>query len=161
VSIGAGLAALVETAIDVEEVGDLGELVRRQLGQVSNLGIGGLTLGDTHQLRLAAVPSYDPEDSNRPGPHPHPRVGRLGGEHQRVERFVIGSERAWNEAVVGRKGEGAGQSSVEPDQPGVLVELVLVATAPWSLHHDIDRLHIQQDRGNRASGLCSAGVPGG
>jgi hypothetical protein len=87
------------------------------------------------------VPSQDPEDPDRPGPHPHPRIGRLDREYQRVERFVVGPEGAWNVAVVSGKGERARQPSVEPDQPGLLIDFVLVATAARRLHYDIDPLH--------------------
>ncbi|MDQ3765087.1 MAG: IS701 family transposase, partial [Actinomycetota bacterium] len=146
VPIAAGVAALVETAVDIKEVSDLDELVFRQLGQLLDPRVRGLPPRDAHQLRLPAVPGQDPKYSDQPGSNPHPRIRRLESEYHGVQRFIVGPQRAGNIAVVGGKGEGAGQPPVKPDLASVLLDLVFVPTAPRRLYHHIDQLHAQQDR---------------
>jgi hypothetical protein len=73
---------------------------------------------------------------------------------KRVEWFVIGPKRAWNIAVVGRESERPRQPSIEPDQPGLFIDLVLVATTARCLHHDIDQLHAEEDRASVMSSLA-------
>jgi hypothetical protein len=146
VSVAARIAIWVETAVDIKEVGDLGELVFGQLGQVVDPGIRGVTRGDAHQLRLAPVPGQDPENSDEPSANPNPRIRRLQSEYHGVQRFIVGPQRARNVAVVGGEGEGTGQPAVKPDLPGIFVDLVFVPATPWSLYHYLDHLHAQQDR---------------
>ena len=72
------------------------------------------------------------------------RMHRLLPEHQRVERIAVVAERARDEAVVGGIVHGAVQHAVEPQQAGLLVQLVLVLAALRNFDDDrkrcLDRL---------------------
>src|ERR671910_393643 len=65
---------------------------------------------------------------------------RLLPEHQRVERIAVIAEGARNEAVVRRVVHRAVEHTVQPEQPGFLVQLVLVLAAFWNLDDDRKRV---------------------
>jgi len=64
------------------------------------------------------------------------RVHGLLAQHQRIQRIPIVTERARDEAVVGRVVHGAVEHAVEPHEARFLVELVLVLAAHRDLDHD-------------------------
>ena len=61
---------------------------------------------------------------------------RLLAEHQRIERIAVVAERARDEAVIGRVVHRAVEDAVEPKEPRLLVELVLVLAALRDLDDD-------------------------
>ena len=73
--------------------------------------------------------------------HPHhaAREGRVGDEHQHVERVAVAGQGVGDEAVVRRIGGGREEAAVQPDDVLLVVVLVLVAAARGDLDHHVDR----------------------
>jgi hypothetical protein len=61
--------------------------------------------------------------------HDRQRVHRFLAEHERVERIAVVAVGARDEAVVGGIVHRAVEHAIEPQQPGLLVQLVLVLAA--------------------------------
>jgi hypothetical protein len=81
---------------------------------------------------------------NTDGARVHDREGhdRLLAEDERVERVAVVTEASGNEPVVGRVVHRAEKDAIEPQQPALLIELVLVLTP--HRHFDDDRKRLSK-----------------
>ena len=93
---------------------------------------------DAEHLVVAALLVGHPEHADRAGADQAAGEGRLLDEHERVERVAVLAEGVLDEAVVGRVLRGGEQRAVQPDPPGLVVHLVLVAHALGDLDRDVE-----------------------
>jgi hypothetical protein len=90
IAAGAGdVLVWIEVAVDVENVADLPQLVRRQVLQLSDVVIGRIPLGYADQLAFPARAPWSARRRPRPGHGPGHRVRRLDREHQRIQRLAV------------------------------------------------------------------------
>src|SRR5215210_1695493 len=101
----------VEVTVDVEEVRNLGQLMLRQLTEIRNVLVCRITVWHADQLGFATMPGHDPEDPYHPRPDPYAGIGRFRHQHERIQRFTIGSARTEDVTVVSWIGERSRQST--------------------------------------------------
>ena len=88
------------------------------------------------QLLVGALLVGHVEDADRADADPAAGEGRVGDEHERVERVAVVGERALDEAVVRRVRHRREQAPVEHDAAELVVPLVLVAGPRRDLDED-------------------------
>src|SRR3989441_3588481 len=123
----------LEILVDLEEVLDLPERMLRQIGDVEELVLKGIVRRprDDLSVRVAAVEHLEQADRAHVDLAPH--EGRLPDQHEHVARIAVFGQRARDEPVVPRIVDRGVQHAVQPEQPRLLVKLVLVATAARDL----------------------------
>ena len=98
----------------------------------------GSSAGHAEHLVVPALLVGHPEHADRPALDQAAGERRLVEQHQRVERVAVLTEGALDEAVVGRVAGRGEQHPVEPDPPGLVVDLVLVALTLGDLDGDVE-----------------------
>src|SRR5688500_10138678 len=146
-------AASLEVLVDVEEVLHFLEVVLRDVGDVEVLRVVRIVTrnGEDLVVRLAAVEHH--QHADRPYIDLAPGKGRLVHEHEDVARVAILVQRSRDEAVITGIVHRGVEHAVEAQQAGVLVELVLVATAGGDLDHRRDFLRRVSARRKVAPGM--------
>src|SRR5690606_35763857 len=131
------------------------DLLERVLGKICQVHRSTIVrIGNRHRdellILLAAVEQVEHPD--RSHLDQASREGRLGHQHQHVDRVAIAGESPRHEAVVAGIVHRRVEHAVEPEDSQVLVELVLVALVLGDLDH----------RGDYAWWLTASGdvVPG-
>ncbi len=117
------------------------DLVAQVLGDVVDV-VGVVPLGVVleHADQLGVDPLLVAHGEHAEDAHPHhaAREGRVGDQHQRVERVAVAGQGLGDEAVVRRIGGGGEEAAVQPDHVLLVVVLVLVAAPGGDLDHDLD-----------------------
>jgi hypothetical protein len=93
---------------------------------------------DAQDLLVVAFLVLHQEHADRIDDDLAARDQRLLEEDQRIERIAVAAERVLDEAVVGGVVHRGVQDAIEPQPPGVVVHLVLVAAALRDLDDDGD-----------------------
>ena len=117
--------------------------LRRCCGHVADV-VGAVplrvVLEDADQLGVDARLVAHGEHAEDARPHHAAREGRVGHQHQRVERVAVVGQGVGDEAVVRRVGGGGEEAAVQPDDVRLVVVLVLVAAPRGDLDHHVDRV---------------------
>ena len=130
---------VLEQLVRVEEVLDLDEPVGPDLVEVARRAAWwGSADRDAQDLEVLALVVAHLEAADRAGPDAAAREGRLVDQEERVGVVAVAGPRALDEAVVEVVVDGRGEDAVEPEDAGLLVELVLVAAAARDLDDDLD-----------------------
>src|ERR1700738_3748037 len=122
-------APSLEILVDMEEMLHFPQIMLRKIGNVEILVVIRIVAGDGDDLvvRLPAIEHL--EHSQRPAIDLTTRKRRLIDADENVERIAVLVQGARNESVVAGIVHGRVQNPIEPDEPGLLVQLVLVAAA--------------------------------
>ena len=121
----------LEVLVDLEEVLDLQPVVLRHVVDVAQVLPPRVGRGHAEDLVVAAGLVGHPEHPERAGLDQAAGEGRLLQQHQRVQRVAVEAEGLLDEPVVGRVARRGEQHPVQPEPAGLVVDLVLVAVAPW------------------------------
>ena len=119
----------------LEEPAEHHQAVRGQLGGLTEAVELGVADGDGQDLVVGLAGVEHGHQADRPGGHQGHRRHGLLAEHQDVERVVVLGVRLGDEAVIGRVVDRRVEDPVEPEQAGLLVQLVLDARP----HRDLDQ----------------------
>ena len=128
----------LERLVDLEEVLDLGAQLRCQVVDVVGVLPARLLGRNADELGVLAGFVAHVQHTERPGLDPDTRVHGVLEQHQRIQWIAVAAERLGDEAVVSRVRGGGEQPSIEEHATALVVDLVLVATAPRDLDHDED-----------------------
>ena len=152
-----------EVLVDAEEVGDL---VSEVLGYVLDVDCAvplWVVLEHGDELRVDTLLVAHGEHAENANPHDATGEGRVGDEHQDVERVAIARQGVGDEAVVRRVGGGGEEAAVQPDHVLLVVVLVLVAAPGGYLDHHVDRLvelaHVGDGASPRVAGSTGLMMP--
>jgi hypothetical protein len=155
-----------QVLVGEEEVFELPQQVRRQVGQGIDVHVVGVGGGDAEDLVVLALVVGHAQDADGPGLDDHARVGGAHDQHQDVAGVTVRGQGVGDEAVLGRVVDGGVEHPVHLHQAGDVVDLVLDPGAVGDLHHRVDDLrrllarpnHVQ---GHRPSSLPSCSHSGG
>jgi len=95
---------------------------------------------DAQEFDVDAMLIGHVQQTDRPRRHRAARESALIDDDQGIEGIAVLGQGVGHETVVSRVVHRGVQDPVQPDPVGVVIHLVLVATAPRDLHHDIDGL---------------------
>src|SRR4029077_1161972 len=126
----------LEILVALEEVLDLVSQLRRDVVDVADAVERGVADRLAEKLLVRPLLVRHVEDADRAYADAAAGEGRVGDEHERVERVAVLRERPLDVAVVGGIGHRREQSPVEDDAAQLLVPLVLVPRAPRDLDED-------------------------
>src|SRR5262249_30340007 len=126
---GRALDALsrLQILVDLEEVLDLQPVELRQMVDVTQVFLARILRGYAENLVVAALFVRHPEHTDGAAPDQAAGERRLLEQHEGVERVAVVAEGAFDEAVVGRVLGRGEKGTVQPDPPGLVIHLVLVA----------------------------------
>ncbi|SIN25220.1 type VII secretion integral membrane protein EccD [Micromonospora cremea] len=130
----AGLQVLVH----LEEVLDLQPVELAQVVDVAQVLLAGVLVGHAEDLVVAALFVRHPEHADGAAADQAAREGRLGDQHQGVQRVAVLAQRALNEPVVRRVLGGREEGAVQPDPAGRVVHLVLVPVTLGDLNRHVE-----------------------
>jgi len=140
-------ALAFEVLVDREEVRDLAQHVRIDLGDIVDVLVPGVSLADAEDLLIpqALVEHLEYAD----GAYLHHAAGEAGriDKHQAVERVAVVAEGGGEEAVVAGVVDGRVEIAVETEDVQLLVVLVLVDSLVRNLDDGVDDLRaLRSDR---------------
>jgi hypothetical protein len=127
---------VLEHLVVLEEPANLAQDVRRQLRLVGEVGERRIAHADGDDLVVDSLFVAHPHHADGAGLDDGQRIHRLLAEHQRIERVPVVAVGARDEAVVGRIVHGAVEDAIQPQEAGLLVQLVLVLAALLNLDDD-------------------------
>jgi hypothetical protein len=128
----------LEFLVDLEEVLDLEPVEFGHVVDVLHMLPARIRRGHAKYLVVEAILVPHPEHPDHPAGDQAAREGGLLEEHERVERVAVVGQGVFYEAVVGRVPGGGEQHAVQPDPPGLVVHLVLVALPLGNFDGDLD-----------------------
>src|SRR5258706_475561 len=129
---------VLEQLVRLEEVLDLDQAMGTDLVEVGDVLLMRIAEGDAQDFEVEALLVVHLEPADRPGPDVAARERRLVDQQQDVRRISVARQRVDREAVVEVVEDRRRQDSIEPEDPRLRVELVLVARATRDLDHDFD-----------------------
>ena len=144
---------VLEDLVRVEEVLDLDQAVRANLLQALDVLLVRIADGHAEHFEVEAhlVPHLEPADGACPDVAAG--EGRLVDDQQGVGMITVVGPRPLDKPVVEVVVHGRRQHAIEPEHPGLFVELVLVAAAAPDFDDDLD------DFRERSWGLHCATIP--
>src|SRR3954447_4863862 len=146
---GPRLLAGFQRLVDLEEMLDLVDQLRREIGEILHVVPPRLLRWNAQDLGVFAGFVAHVQDTDRSRGDPHAREDRIFQQHQGVEGVTVAGERFRNVPIVGRIGGCGEQSAVQVDAAGLLIDLVLVAAAARYLDHHVDAV-VRQRAGGHA-----------
>jgi hypothetical protein len=129
-----------EVLVDGEEMGDLTEHVRIDLGEVPNVLVSGVAFAYTEDLLVTETLVEHLEHAD--GADLHDASGETGGidEDEAVDRIAVVGQGAWDKAVVAGVVDGGVEVAVETEDVEILVVLVFVDSLVGDLDDGVDDL---------------------
>jgi hypothetical protein len=129
-----------EVLVDGEEVGDLLEHMRVDLGEVPDVLVAGVVLSDAENLLIAEALVEHLENTD--GPDLHDAAGEAGSvdEDEAVEGVAVVAEGAGDEAIVAGVVDGGVEITIEAEDVEIFVVLVFVDTLVGNLDDCVDDL---------------------
>ena len=107
--------------------------MRPDLIEPLDMGLVRVTLGDAQDLEVGALLVAHFEHSDRARPDVTARKGRLVDDQERVRVVPVIGPSSLDEPVVEVVVDGRREHPIEPEDTGMLIELVLVPAAPRKL----------------------------
>ena len=149
-AVGRRLLAGFERLVHLEEVLDLADQLRREIGEIVHVVPPRFLRWHAQDLGVLAGLVAHVQHTDGSCRDPHARKHRIFEQHQGVERVAVAAEGFGDVSVVGRIRRRGEQPSVEVDAARVVIDLVLVAAAARDLDHDVDAVVRQRAGGHVA-----------
>src|SRR3954454_21789491 len=145
---GPRLLAGFERLVHLEEVLDLVDQLRREIGKILHVVPPRLLRWHAQDLGVLAGFVAHVQHTDGSGDDPHAGKDGIFEQDQSVQRVAVAGQGFGNVSVVGRIGGRREQPSVEVDAAGVVIDLVLVTTAAGDLHDDVNAVVGQRAAGH-------------
>ena len=130
----------LEGLVDVEEVLDLLDQLRGQLGDVVHVGESRLLGWDADKFGVLAGLVAHVQHADGATLDDDTRIHRVLEQDECVERIAVARERVGHESVIGGVRGGGEEATVEVDLAVLVVDLVLVAAPAGDLDDDVDAI---------------------
>src|SRR5579859_118794 len=132
------LLAWLERLVHLEEVLYLKEVELGDVADVAQVRHPRVGRGNAQDLVVRAFLVAHAEHPDRAAADQAARKRRLLEQNERIERVAVPRQRVLDEPVIGRIPGRGEQHPVQPDPPGLVIHLVLVALALRDLYDDVE-----------------------
>ena len=118
-----------------EEIGDLFQDKRGEVSQFLLVIISGIAVHHSNQLIIQLSSVNHVQITQYAGGDDTTGEGRIGADHQNIQRVAIGGEGMLNNTVLGRVDHGGIQHTVQLDAAGFFIQFVFVFGAFFNFNY--------------------------